>query len=116
MRCDRQVAGTIELYFYGELPQSERAAVKAHLNGCAECRAALDDLSVIRAALASRPDEATPPGGDWSGFMRRLNAAIAAYRHALQLDPKLENSKQELDKLAPPPPAAGSAASAGTQQ
>lgn len=83
MRCDRQVAGTIELYFYGELPQSERAAVKAHLNGCAECRAALDDLSVIRAALASRPDEATPPGGDWSGFMRRLNAAIAAEPAAL---------------------------------
>ena len=78
MRCDLQAAGTIELYFYGELPQGERAAVKAHLNGCAECRAALEDLSVIRAALASRPDVATPPGGDWSGFMRRLDAAVAA--------------------------------------
>jgi Putative zinc-finger len=78
MRCDLQAAGTIELYFYGELPQGERAAVKAHLNGCAECRAALEDLSVIRAALASRPDVATPPGGDWSGFMRRLNVAVAA--------------------------------------
>jgi Putative zinc-finger len=78
MRCDLQAAGTIELYFYGELPQGERAAVKAHLNACAECRAALEDLSVIRAALASRPDVATPPGGDWSGFMRRLNVAVAA--------------------------------------
>jgi hypothetical protein len=31
------------------------------------------DLSVIRAALAVRPDVATPPGGrHWSGFMARL--------------------------------------------
>jgi hypothetical protein len=78
MRCDLQAAGTIELYFYGELPPPERAVVQAHLARCAECRAALEDLSVIRAALGSRPDVATPPGGDWSGFMRRLNGSIAA--------------------------------------
>ena len=78
MSCDLQAAGTIELYFYGELPQADRAAVQAHLARCAECRTALEDLSVIRAALANRPDVATPPGGDWSGFMRRLTAAVAA--------------------------------------
>jgi hypothetical protein len=78
MSCDLQAAGTIELYFYGELPQPERAAVQAHLARCAECRAALEDLAVIRAALANRPDVATPPGGDWSGFMRRLNVAVSA--------------------------------------
>ena len=78
MTCDLQAAGTIELYFYGELPQGERAAVTAHLNECGECRAALEDLSVIRAALASRPGVAAPLGGDWSGFMRRLDAAVAA--------------------------------------
>ena len=55
MRCDLQAAGTIELYFYGELPQGGRVAVQAHLNGCAECRAALEDLSVIRRALAAGP-------------------------------------------------------------
>lgn len=78
MSCDLQAAGTIELYFYGELPQAERAAVQAHLARCAECRAALEDLAVIRSALATRPDVATPPGGNWSGFMRRLNVAVAA--------------------------------------
>jgi Putative zinc-finger len=78
MRCDLQAAGTIELYFYGELPPAERAAVQAHLARCAECRGALEDLSVIRAALANRPDVTAPPGGDWSGFMRRLNSAVAA--------------------------------------
>jgi hypothetical protein len=78
MSCDLQAGGTIERYFYGELPPAERAGVQAHVAQCAECRAALDDLSVIRAALAVTPDVATPPGGDWSGFMTRLDARIAA--------------------------------------
>jgi Putative zinc-finger len=77
MNCHLQASGTIELYFYNELPLAERAEVQAHIDRCAECRAALDDLSVIRAALAVRPDVATPPGGDWSGFMARLNTRIA---------------------------------------
>ena len=77
MNCHLQASGTIELYFYNELPLAERAEVQAHIGRCAECRAALDDLSVIRAALAVRPDVATPPGGDWSGFMDRLNTRIA---------------------------------------
>ena len=76
MSCHQQASGTIELYFYNELPLAERAEVQAHIGRCAECRAALDDLSVIRAALAIRPDVATPPGGDWSGFMARLDARI----------------------------------------
>ena len=77
MICEIQAAGVIELYFYGELSIEERARLQAHLRRCGECRQALDDLSVIRAALAGRPDVATPPGGDWSGFMARLNTAIA---------------------------------------
>jgi hypothetical protein len=76
MNCHLQASGTIELYFYNELPLAERAEVQAHIGRCGECRAALDDLSVIRAALAVRPDVATPPGGDWSGFMARLNTRI----------------------------------------
>ena len=77
MSCDVQASGTIELYFYGELPLGERADVDAHIAHCPECRASLADLSVIRAALAVRPDVATPPAGDWSGFMARLEARIA---------------------------------------
>jgi hypothetical protein len=76
MKCTIQAAGTIELYFYGELPLSERVAVETHLKHCDECRQALEDLSVIRAALSARPDIATPPGGDWSAFMARLDKAI----------------------------------------
>jgi hypothetical protein len=78
MTCETHRAGTIELYFYGELDAAASTSVQTHLKQCAECRSALEDLTVIRAALATRPDVATPPGGDWSGFMARLDGAIAA--------------------------------------
>jgi hypothetical protein len=74
--CGIQASGSIELFFYGELPAAERLAIEQHLKSCAECRSALDELSLIRSALASRPDIASPPGGDWSGFMTRLESAI----------------------------------------
>ena len=77
MSCRVQASGSIELYFYGELPLRERSAIQAHLLECAECRQAVEDLSLIRAALAVRPDVATPAGGDWSGFMARLEARVA---------------------------------------
>jgi hypothetical protein len=76
MTCRINAAGTIELFFYGELTPDERSTVQAHLKRCPECRSTLEDLTLIRAALASRPDVATPPGGDWSGFMSRLERAI----------------------------------------
>ena len=80
MTCEIHSSGTIELFFYGELTGEARADVQAHLKHCGDCRRALEDLSVIRAALATRPDVGTPPGGDWSGFMTRLDEAILAER------------------------------------
>jgi anti-sigma factor RsiW len=74
--CHLQAAGTIELYFYGELDAPARTDVERHLATCAECRQALDDMRTIQEALATRPDVSTPPGGDWSGFMSRLDDAI----------------------------------------
>jgi len=85
--CEQQASGTIELYFYGELPLAARVDVQSHITQCAECRAALDDLSVIRSALAVRPDVATPPGGDWSGFMARLNSRMTAEATAAGASP-----------------------------
>jgi hypothetical protein len=76
--CDLFESPDIELYFYNELDAGERRRVDAHLRGCAACRQRLDDLRAIRRALASRPVVDAPPAGDWSGFMRRLDAAIAA--------------------------------------
>jgi len=74
--CHLQATGTIELYFYCELDARARLDVEAHLTSCADCRQALDDMRTIQAALATRPDISAPAGGDWTGFMTRLDAAI----------------------------------------
>jgi len=74
--CERQQSGEIELYFYDELPADERLGVERHVRGCAECRHALDELGIIRAALGTRPVVDAPPEGDWTAFMRRLNQAV----------------------------------------
>jgi hypothetical protein len=70
--CDLQGSGTIELYFYGELPPAGERRVEEHVRACADCRAALEDLRAISRALAARPMVAAPGGEDWSGFMARL--------------------------------------------
>ena len=77
MSCPVQASGSIDLYFYGELTPRERSTLQGHVAECAECRQAVEDLAVIRAALAVRPDVATPPRGDWSQFMARLEARVA---------------------------------------
>jgi hypothetical protein len=78
LRCGFLAAGTIELYFYEELDEPERTEVRQHLSRCAACRDALDDLATIRAALGAREDVASPPNGDWSAFMARLEAGARA--------------------------------------
>jgi hypothetical protein len=78
--CDVHASGAIELYFYDELDAAERQAVDDHLQSCGHCRIVLADLATIRSALAERPDVSSPPDGDWSGFMSRLDAAIASER------------------------------------
>jgi len=75
--CELFDAPDIELYFYGELPDAERVRVDAHLHRCDACRQRLDDLHAIRRGLADRPVVDAPPTGDWSGFMRRLDAAVS---------------------------------------
>ncbi len=73
--CSTHAAEAVELYFYGELTDAERARMAAHLKGCHACRQALEDLTLIRAALAAQPQAAAPAGGDWTRFMSRLQAA-----------------------------------------
>jgi hypothetical protein len=80
MTCERHAHGDLELYFYDELSSEKREEVGRHVGSCQDCRAALDELHAIRAALASRPDVSGPASGDWSPFMSRLDAAIANER------------------------------------
>jgi anti-sigma factor RsiW len=77
-RCDVQESGAIDLYFYDELGALDRARVTAHLTSCPICREQLQDLHAIRRALGDRPAVASPPSGDWSAFMGRLEEACEA--------------------------------------
>ena len=74
--CDLLSTGALDLYFYEDLAPAERELVALHLPGCAECRQGLEELALIRSALAARPDVSAPPAGDWSGFMAGLHAAL----------------------------------------
>lgn len=74
--CTWHDPAAVELYFYGELAPAERVSFEAHLSACRACREALDELAIIRDALAARPDVSAPPAGDWSGFMTRLDRAV----------------------------------------
>jgi hypothetical protein len=82
--CDVHASGAIELYFYGELADAEHQDVARHVRACGACRQALEDLAIIREALEARPDVSAPPGGDWSGFMTRLDAAVGQERRSQQ--------------------------------
>jgi anti-sigma factor RsiW len=86
MSCDVHASGSIDLYFYGELEPAEREAADRHMAACRECREALEELTVIRETLASRPVVAAPASGDWSGFMSRLDEAIARDADSSRVD------------------------------
>jgi len=73
--CEQLESAAVELYFYDEMPPDRRAEMASHVARCRQCRAALDDLKVIRSA-GSRPDVSAPMSGDWSAFMTRLDAAV----------------------------------------
>lgn len=75
--CELVDSADVELYFYGELDPDDRARLDVHFRGCGPCRQRLDDLHAIRHALAARALVDAPPAGDWSGFMRRLDRAVA---------------------------------------
>jgi len=64
--CELPDTPDVELYFYGELDPVERARVDAHLRACDTCRQRLEDLHVIRRALALRPAVDAPPAPEAS--------------------------------------------------
>ena len=58
-------------YLNGDLPQAERLAVEAHLSGCVECRAVLDDLKAV-IARASDLQESPPESDLWVGIAQAI--------------------------------------------
>lgn len=74
--CDFQATGSVEQFFYDEMSASERLTFERHLADCQDCRRSLDDLEVIRGALAARRGADAPPGGSWTRFMARLDESL----------------------------------------
>ena len=63
----------LSAFLDGELADSERSAVTAHLAQCPACRAKIDDSKDLSHSLSSLPRRPLPPG-----FMHRPNARRAA--------------------------------------
>ncbi|HOC17449.1 MAG TPA: zf-HC2 domain-containing protein [Vicinamibacterales bacterium] len=64
--------GLLSDYLDGELSPGERRALEDHLPGCAQCRAALEELAaVVQRAPALRQDE-QPAADLWPGIEQRL--------------------------------------------
>lgn len=65
--------GRLSEYLDGELESADLRALEAHLVGCSECRAALDELGAVAARAAALYDR--PPQRDlWDGIARRIGA------------------------------------------
>ena len=75
MHC-KTVREQLGTFVDGELADPQRRAVDAHVAGCAACRAELDALRRLAAALAAPPVQ-KPPAGLWPAIVRRLDRARA---------------------------------------
>ncbi len=72
-------------YLDDELDPAERAALAAHLDGCAECAATLADLERV-VARARALDDRGPATDLWPGIAARIGGAPARrYRIALSI-------------------------------
>jgi anti-sigma factor RsiW len=89
--CELVDSPDVDMYFYGELDPVDRVRVERHLRGCDGCRQRLEDLHAIRRALAERPVVDAPPAGDWSGFMARLDRAVAEPSNLRTFEPPNPN-------------------------
>ncbi len=61
-------------YLRGELSADERARVRAHLEGCAQCRETADASSAILSSLARAVDEVREP--DWADYRGELKRKL----------------------------------------
>jgi hypothetical protein len=68
-------------YLDGELPDEERRAVDAHLRGCAECTAVLNDLKRVIARAQGVAGAPRPPAADlWAGIAARIETSPRSVR------------------------------------
>ena len=77
INCQDVSARMMEL-LYRELPGNDRAAIEAHLAGCASCRAELAGFESTRAAARRALDADEPPERAHQAILRAAAAAVAA--------------------------------------
>jgi anti-sigma factor RsiW len=68
-------------YLDGDLPANERVALEAHLPGCAECRATLDQLRRV-VARAQALDDRPPTADLWPAIARHVGVVSLDARRA----------------------------------
>ncbi|MBI5482285.1 MAG: zf-HC2 domain-containing protein, partial [Deltaproteobacteria bacterium] len=64
---------TIDRYLAGDLPDAAEARLRAHLSGCARCRAYFDEQIALLRALAGDASRPTPAEG-----VRMVRRALAS--------------------------------------
>jgi anti-sigma factor RsiW len=67
-----QYAGDLSAMVDGELPVQRQAEIEAHLTGCADCRARVEELRRLATGIAALPELTAPPG-----FLKDVRAKIA---------------------------------------
>ena len=72
--CDGFAAALAD-YLEGDAPDAVRAAVEAHAETCADCRALLADLRAIPRQAAALP-ALTPSRDLWSGIAERIDTPV----------------------------------------
>ena len=72
--CDGFAAALAD-YLEGDAPNAVRAAVEAHAEECADCRALLADLRAIPQQAAALP-ALTPSRDLWSGIAERIDTPV----------------------------------------
>jgi anti-sigma-K factor RskA len=89
----------LAVYAVDALEPAERAAVEAHLAGCAACR---HELDLHRATLGAMAVPEAPPAGVWAGISRQLQPEAADDDDPLR--PGLETREVVVVPLPPPAP------------
>ncbi len=75
------VTESIGVYMLGAVDERERAAMDAHLEGCAACRAAADELRPVPVLLSRvHVDDLTPPEPSGHLLDRLLDARVVSRR------------------------------------
>ena len=100
-RCAVHDAGTVELYFYGELDPVEAVEFEHHARRCRACADGLGELRVIRDALSARPEVSAPPDGDWTAFMSRLDQSLESDARKAVLQPAGHDVEADRSSVLP---------------